>query len=58
MNLGVREIARRLDLAPTTISAWVTGKAEPTQENLRRLCDLFGISVGAFYSTLPEVAGD
>jgi transcriptional regulator with XRE-family HTH domain len=44
-GLGVRELARRLDLSPSTISQIETGKLQPSVRTLHALVSEFGVTV-------------
>jgi transcriptional regulator with XRE-family HTH domain len=39
-NWSQRELAKRLDKPPATISAWETGKSAPELHNLIRIADV------------------
>ena len=45
-GMSQTELAEALGVDQTTVSAWETGKAEPTIFNLRRLADILGVSPG------------
>lgn len=44
-QLTVLQVARSLGLDKSTISAWVTGRYTPNDDNLPKICNLLGISV-------------
>ena len=44
-GLGLRQTARELGLAPTTIWRIEAGKMEPSYTLLRRLCTFYGLNV-------------
>src|SRR5690242_1995286 len=44
-GIGVRELARRLDLAPSSISQIETGKIGPSVRTLYALASEFGVTV-------------
>ena len=46
-GLGLRELARRLDLSPSTISQIETGKLQPSVRTLHALVSEFGVTVDA-----------
>lgn len=46
-GLGLRELARRLDLSPSTISQIETGKLQPSVRTLYALVSEFGVTVDA-----------
>lgn len=48
-GLSQTELADALGLDQTTVSAWESGKAEPTLFNLRRLADILGVSPGDLF---------
>ena len=48
-GLSQTELADALGLDQTTISAWESGKAEPTLFNLRRLADILGVTPGDLF---------
>lgn len=53
-----REMARRLGISHTSVNAWEHDRKYPCHRHLARLCDLLGVSLGTFYSVLPDVEGD
>src|SRR3954454_3514163 len=46
-GLGLRELARRLDLSPSSISQIETGKIRPSVRTLYALASEFGVTVDA-----------
>lgn len=48
-GLSKTELADALGLDQTTVSAWESGKAEPTLFNLRRLADILGVTPGDLF---------
>lgn len=48
-GLGVRQLARDLDVSPTTVSGWLAG-ARPRRDALLKLCKHFGKSEEYFYA--------
>jgi len=38
------ELAKKLNVAPTTVQKWVSGKNTPTIQTLKELCSLFSVS--------------
>ena len=58
-NLTQEDIAERLNITRQAISSWEAGKTEPDLEMIRKLAELFGISVeallGAEDCVLPRI---
>lgn len=50
---GLRQpdVARVLNVAPTTVSSWETGHRDPDTSTLGRLATLYGVSVGWLLGT-------
>lgn len=48
-KLSQQELARRMDLDPSTISRYVTGKTFPSPEHLDKICKIFGVPVSTLY---------
>lgn len=44
MEISQREVARRLQMQPTAISAYERGEKLPTVENLVKIADFFDVS--------------
>lgn len=47
-------LAEKMDVSRQTISRWESGEAIPSSDNLRRLSELYGISVGYLMSNDAE----
>lgn len=45
-GLSQSTLAEQMGVARQTVSRWESGEAVPTRENLRRLSELYGVSVG------------
>lgn len=43
-NLTQEQLAKKLRVSTSTISAWENGKAEPSDEDLLKLTDIFGVT--------------
>lgn len=43
-GLSQREIARRIGVSNVSLSQWVSGKNEPSKENLEGLCEFFSVT--------------
>src|SRR5438552_8404351 len=53
-GVGLRELARRLDLSPSSISQIETGKIRPSVRTLYALASEFGVTVDAvLFNDLP-----
>jgi transcriptional regulator with XRE-family HTH domain len=46
-GLTQEEAARRLRVSTTSIARWERGVAEPSATNLRKIAELYGITLGA-----------
>lgn len=46
-RFSIRELAKRVDVCPASISAYETGRCVPSIDVMFRLADVFGISVAA-----------
>ena len=58
-GLSLRELARRLDLSPSTISQIETGKLQPSVRTLYALVSEFGVTVDAvLFDQAPPSPGD
>jgi len=44
-NITQTKLADGLDLTPPTISAWLNGKKNPDNENLKKICEFLDVSV-------------
>jgi transcriptional regulator with XRE-family HTH domain len=47
---GIKQkwLATKIGVSEVTISHWVTEKAEPTKENIEKLCKVLNISIHDF----------
>lgn len=43
-GLGFRACARTLNVDPSTLSSWETGRRRPNAPNIMALADLFGVN--------------
>ena len=48
-SLTVRGLAKKLDLNPSTVSGWETGKFKPTADKMKVLSRILGVSVKELY---------
>ena len=50
-SLGIKQsdLAKKLNVAPSSISAWENGSNAPDIETLAELCDIFNISMNEMY---------
>lgn len=48
------ELAEKMDVSRQTISRWESGEVFPSSDNLRRLGELYGVSVGYLMSNDAE----
>ena len=44
-EINQKELARKIDVDPTVVSLWLSGKRMPNADSLCRLADYFGVSV-------------
>jgi transcriptional regulator with XRE-family HTH domain len=49
--LTQEDVAAKLGVTRTAISAWEVGIADPTQGNLRKFVEIIGIGMVEFYNT-------
>jgi transcriptional regulator with XRE-family HTH domain len=57
-GIGLRELARRLDLSPSSISQIETGKIRPSVSTLYALASEFGVTVDEVLFDEPLASGD
>ena len=57
-GIGLRELARRLDLSPSSISQIETGKIRPSVRTLYALASEFGVTVDEVLFNEPPPAAD
>jgi len=57
-NIGLRELARRLDLSPSSISQIETGKIRPSVRTLYSLASAFGVTVDEVLFSEPAAPRD
>jgi len=57
-DIGLRELARRLDLSPSSISQIETGKIRPSVRTLYALASAFGVTVDEVLFSEPAVPRD
>jgi transcriptional regulator with XRE-family HTH domain len=57
LGIGVRELARRVDLAPSSISQIETGKIRPSVKTLYALASAFGVTVDEILFDEPPLQG-
>ena len=53
-----KEVSAALGVSMPAISMWETGKNNPTQENYRKLSDLYGVSVDYLMGKTSELISD
>src|SRR5579864_667460 len=56
-GIGLRELARRLDLSPSSISQIETGKIRPSVRTLYALASEFGVTVDEVLFDEPPMPG-
>ena len=44
-EINQKELARKIDVDPSVVSLWLSGKRMPNADSLCRLADYFGVSV-------------
>ena len=44
-EINQKELARKIDVDPSVVSLWLSGKRMPNVDSLCRLADYFGVSV-------------
>ena len=54
IGLTQKELAEKLGLAPTAISAWERGANKPMMDSLSMMAELFGVPISYFYSKAGE----
>ncbi|MCZ6745806.1 MAG: helix-turn-helix transcriptional regulator [Acidobacteria bacterium] len=54
-GLSLKDVAARLGVHFTTVSAWERGRSEPSLERLRELARLYGVEMAALLAGSPEV---
>lgn len=47
------KLAQVLDLPQQTVYSWASGRTQPSYENMDRLCDAIGCSVGELFEAEP-----
>src|SRR5438128_4094876 len=57
-GVGLRELARRLDLSPSSISQIETGKIRPSVRTLYALASEFGVTVDEVLFSEPPFSSD
>src|SRR5437762_9963045 len=57
-GVGLRELARRLDLSPSSISQIETGKIRPSVRTLYALASEFGVTVDEVLFNEPSTSSD
>src|SRR6059058_1697730 len=57
-GVGLRELARRLDLSPSSISQIETGKIRPSVRTLYALASEFGVTVDEVLFNEPSASSD
>lgn len=65
MKIRIKEIARQqkgwslyrlakeLGLPQQTVYSWANGRTQPSYENMDRLCDIIGCSIGELFEAEP-----
>lgn len=53
-GLSLKEVAKRLDVHFTTVSAWERGRSEPSLHRLHELARLYGVELPALLAGPPE----
>jgi len=48
-GLSARELARRINVAPSLIGAWLSGVVSPQIATVCRLCNAFNLSIDFFF---------
>lgn len=54
-GISFREMERQTGIASSTISAWTTGKTEPSAYSINRLAQFFDVDVRKVYEMLGRV---
>jgi len=54
-GISFREVSRKTRIASSTISAWMTGKTDPTPSSVERLAEFFDVSPREIYELLGWV---
>lgn len=48
-----KELAKRLNVANQTVSAWATGRHEPDIDMMIKMCEIFGCTMGQLVGIEP-----
>lgn len=49
-----RQLAVSLGVTPAAVYFWITGQTTPTQDNLAKAVEWLGITMEAFYGSIPK----
>ncbi len=52
-NWSLYKLAQVLELPQQTVYSWANGRTQPSYENMDRLCDVIGCSVGDLFEAEP-----
>lgn len=55
-NVSQVKLAEKLNVARYTVSRWETNTAKPTAENIKNLCEFFGVASTYFFDNVDETA--
>ncbi len=56
-GLSQSALAEQMDVARQTVSRWESGEVVPTLDNLRRLSELYGVSIGYLMNDDAQLPG-
>ena len=52
-NWSLYKLAQILNLPQQTVYSWASGRTQPSYENMDRLCEAIGCSVGELFEAEP-----
>lgn len=55
MDLSQRAMAKKIDLTPSALWKIESGKSQPKQETIKKLCDVGDIPMAYFYKMATEL---
>jgi transcriptional regulator with XRE-family HTH domain len=54
MGINQVSLSEKLDVAPSTVSAWLLGKALPEKQNIKKVADLLSVAEDDLLIKIPE----
>lgn len=52
-NWSLYKLAKILDLPQQTVYSWASGRTQPSYENMDRLCEAIGCTIGELFEAEP-----